>query len=201
MTIARGVKLAIHLDMPGLEIVDPIQHLMWHGRPEAVQFCVAIPEAGRQRSVIGTVTISRGGVPLGHIKFKLNVTTEDAAASQETVPSGIDTHRYRKAFISYASPDRAEVLKRVQMLRHANIEFFQDLLDLEPGDRWEKALYRHIDDSDLFLLFWSNAARQSKWVLEEVRYALRRKDSDELRRRRLNRFCWKARRPRRRPRN
>jgi TIR domain len=38
-----------------------------------------------------------------------------------------------------------------------------------------KKLYQHIDKCDLFLLFWSTSAKQSKWVLEEVRYALRRK--------------------------
>jgi hypothetical protein len=42
-----------------------------------------------------------------------------------------------------------------------------------------RELYRHIDRSDLFLLFWSTQARQSKWVLEEVRYALKRKGDDD----------------------
>jgi hypothetical protein len=61
------------------------------------------------------------------------------------------------------------------MLRLLRIKYFQDVLYLEPGDRWEKKLYQHIDKCDLFLLFWSTSAKQSKWVLEEVRYALRRK--------------------------
>ena len=29
-------------------------------------------------------------------------------------------------------------------------------------------LFRHIDECDLFLLFWSTAAKQSRWVLKEV---------------------------------
>ncbi len=32
---------------------------------------------------------------------------------------------------------------------------------------------------DLFLLFWSNAAKQSDWVLKEVHYALGRKGDDD----------------------
>jgi hypothetical protein len=66
------------------------------------------------------------------------------------------------------------------MLKPLGIQFFQDILDLEPGDRWEKELYRHIDESDLFLLFWSTAARESKWVMEEVKYALARKHGDDF---------------------
>jgi hypothetical protein len=61
------------------------------------------------------------------------------------------------------------------MLRLACQEFFQDLLDLEPGERWEKELYKRIDECDLFVLFWSNAAKRSKWVRKEIEYAHRRK--------------------------
>jgi hypothetical protein len=64
------------------------------------------------------------------------------------------------------------------MLRLFKIKYFQDVLDLEPGVRWEKKLYRHIDKCDLFLLFWSTSARLSNWVLEEIRYALKRKGGD-----------------------
>ena len=86
---------------------------------------------------------------------------------------------YKQAFISYASPDRPEVLKRVQMLKMAKINFFQDLLTLEPGERWEKSLYEHIDASDVFYLFWSSAAKKSEWVAKELEYALKRKGGND----------------------
>jgi hypothetical protein len=72
------------------------------------------------------------------------------------------------------------VLKRVQMLARLKMSFFQDVLHLEPGSRWERELYRHIDECDLFLLFWSRAARDSKWVLKEARYALSRQGGNDL---------------------
>jgi hypothetical protein len=65
------------------------------------------------------------------------------------------------------------------MLRLARIRYFQDVLKLEPGDRWERKLYLYIDKSDLFLLFWSTKAKESEWVLKEVRYAIKRKGGDE----------------------
>ncbi len=67
--------------------------------------------------------------------------------------------------MSYATKDRKEVLKRVQMLNVMKTKFFIDLLSLDPGDRWEKKLYETIPHCDLFLLFWSQAAKNSEWVI------------------------------------
>jgi len=179
--IVRGSKMTFHLVLPGLAIDEAVQHLVWQGRAESVQFAATVPATCKPSAVIGTLTVSQDGVPIGHIKFKLAVTASGLEATPvRNEPAGTGVARYGKAFISYASADRNEVLKRVQMLRHVGIEFFQDLLDLEPGDRWEQQLYRHIDESDLFLLFWSSSARKSTWVLKEIQYALKRKAGDEL---------------------
>lgn len=178
--IVVGQRLMFSLTLPGLVIDNPVQFLVWMGRPQSVQFGVTVPEEYRHRSVIGTVTISLESVPIGHVKFKVAVRTDgesDESTSVQPVAGGL--HRYRKAFISYASFDRSEVLKRVQMLARMEIEYFQDVLALEPGERWERSLYRHIDECDLFLLFWSNAAKASPWVIREVRYAVSRKRGDD----------------------
>jgi hypothetical protein len=64
------------------------------------------------------------------------------------------------------------------MLAAAGVSYFQDVLDLDPGDRWARQLYRHIDESDVLLLFWSSAAKQSEWVTKEWQYGLREKGDD-----------------------
>jgi hypothetical protein len=73
------------------------------------------------------------------------------------------------------------VLRRVQAFRIAGLSVFQDILDLDPGERWQKALYHQIDNCDVFLLFWSHAAAASEWVGKEIDYALARKQGDEER--------------------
>lgn len=178
--IERGSILTFHFAMPGAEIDDPVQHLIWQGVPASVQFGVHIPREREPGTLLGTVTISQDRVPWGHIKFKLVVTTTGQGQGEtEPKPVGEAAHFYRKAFISYASEDRPEVIKRVQMLPRLGIRFFQDVLDLEPADHWAELLYRHIDESDLFLLFWSTAARNSEWVHKELCYALQRKGGDD----------------------
>jgi hypothetical protein len=63
------------------------------------------------------------------------------------------------------------------LLKRLGLEVFQDLLALEPGERWERALYRNIDKADLFLLYWSSQAAASDWVIKEAEYALARQDN------------------------
>jgi hypothetical protein len=116
------------------------------------------------------------GEPIGHVRLKIARTmfgTSDARPVAERL------HR-QKAFLSYSSSDRTEVLKRAQGLRAAQIEVFQDVLSLDPGERCKQQIFKRIDESDIFLLFWSQAARDSKWVLKEARYALKRKKKSAL---------------------
>jgi len=48
---------------------------------------------------------------------------------------------------------------------------------MEPGERWEQQLYKEIDLCDLFLLFWSNNAARSEWVLREAELAVARQNA------------------------
>ena len=167
--VSHGARLVFDLSIPGLEILEPVQSLVWAGRTAAVQFAVTAPEGLAPRTTIGTVNVSREGVTMGSLKFKMQV-------SEQSDPSdwgiaGDEATRFKRAFVSYASADRAAVLARVQVLRAAQIEYFQDI-DMEPGERWEQQLYKQIDECDLFLLFWSQAAKDSQWVRREVEYAL-----------------------------
>jgi hypothetical protein len=176
--ISVGSRLHFELRMPGLVIDDPVASLVWRSKAEAVQFGVFIPPDVTVGTVIGTFAVSLDSAPLGHVKFKL--TVEEEARSVPSEPQGEEASRYKAAFISYASKDRDEVMRRVQMLSLVGIEYFQDVLSLEPGDRFSKRIQFGIDECDLFLLFWSRDAKSSEWVRKEVRHALARKAGDDL---------------------
>jgi hypothetical protein len=174
-------RLDFELNMPGLAIDSPTQSLTWSRRPEPVAFGVTIPTEMKPGAVIGTLHVGLNAAPIGCIKFKLQIDPRAALVALDTEPQGDHAQRYRVAFISYASKDRDEVLARVQMLTAVGIRYFQDVLSLEPGERWAQRLEAGIDDCDLFLLFWSSRAKQSEWVRKEVDYALQRKAGDDLR--------------------
>jgi hypothetical protein len=178
MIIERGSTLTFHLSIPGLDVDDPVQRLVWNGVPESVQFGLKAPSDEWVGDFIGTVRISYDQIPVGHIKFKLEVVNSKQLAKENNLTG--EACIYRKAFVSYASEDRIEVLKRVQMLARLRIEVFQDILKLDPGQRWERVLYLHIRKCDLFILFWSSSAKKSEWVIKEVRFALWLKKGDDL---------------------
>ena len=205
MEVKHGNRLTFHLCVPGIDFDASTETLVWKGHPDYVHFIAQAPPELSLGTIVGRVTVSLDNIPNGSIMFRLEIVEKkglqiapktllsDTSATQKTLlsdasathrsflmPLGDRIRRYKKAFISYATKDRPEVLKRVQMLRLARIRYFQDVLKLEPGDRWERKLYLHIDKSDLFLLFWSTNAKQSQWVLEEARYALKRKHGDDF---------------------
>lgn len=165
-----GTRIDLNLEMP-LQVAEPDAAVVWTGRTCAAQFEVTVPATAALGNTIGRVRLAVAGVPIGTLRFQLAVAAEATAASPAR-DAGAEVKRYRRAFVSYSSKDRAEVLRRVQAFRIAGISVFQDVLDLEPGQRWEKELYREIDHCDVLLLFWSAAAAASPWVAKEIDYAL-----------------------------
>jgi hypothetical protein len=160
------------LDAGALGIDEPIQSLIWRGRPAACQFAVSTPADSAESQHVLTARLLVDGVPLGRLAFTMAV---DAGAVAETPElTGDDAARYSRAFLSYSSLDRPEVLKTAQTLRATGIDFFQDILSIEPGEAWRERLFAEIDRCDLFLLFWSSHAASSDWVRQEAEYALAR---------------------------
>jgi len=174
--IERGTKIDFNLIFPGLIVDEPTLSVNWKGKIVFVQFGVKVPNDFPTSDLIGTVIIAKNSIPIGQIKFKIKIlSVKSNQGALQTENSSSKMKKFQQAFISYASQDRKDVLKRVQMLSLIDLKFFQDLLTLEPGQIWEKELYNYIDACDVFFLFWSKAASQAEWVMKEVRYAIKRK--------------------------
>jgi hypothetical protein len=171
--IKRGAYLTFDLSLAQATVQESTQHLCWGGKTAYVGFFARI-DSQAKGFLKGRLIVSQDGIPIGRIQFgvkTVDIKEEPSLASELTG----DAKRYEKAFVSYASKDRTEVIKRVQMLDRLRIGYFQDVFSLKPGARWAQEIYRHIDSADLFLLFWSSAARRSKWVKRELDYAVARK--------------------------
>ena len=51
-------------------------------------------------------------------------------------------------------------------------EYLRDVNTLRSGEEWNPALLKLIDESEIFQLLWSEAARQSPYVRQEWQHAL-----------------------------
>jgi TIR domain len=177
--IKWNTKIVFNLILQGLIVDEPSLSINWLGEIVFVQFGIEVPNDFQTSDLIGKVIIAKNSIPIGQIKFKIKILSikSDLYALQAENSSN-KMRRFENAFISYASQDRQEVLKRVQMLNLMSLKFFQDVLTLEPGQRWEKEINKYIDNCDVFFLFWSKAASQSEWVMKEVSYANNKKGNN-----------------------
>jgi len=173
--LGYGDVLTFDLALRGAQCDELRKSLVWRGETANVAFLVSGP--GERRRISGRVGISTGTVPIGHIVFVIEVADESRNLRPEVQGRA---EFYDSFFISYASKDRPEVIKRVQMLPRLGKRFRQDLLDIDPGDRWERKLYAFIEECDATLLFWSESAKQSEWVIKECEYCIEKKGIERL---------------------
>jgi len=183
--IERDAELIFKLTVPGLEVLEPEQSLVWQGRtepPQCVEFPVLVPDDCKPRNTIGIVQIYCENAPVGRITFNISVVERGAARPAPAEASPAPPQRqiwYKRAFISYCSKDRDKVARGVQGLKRglkwAGIDYFMDQQGIDSGEYWESVIKKNLDESDIFILFWSSAAKQSEEVYKEIKHALARK--------------------------
>jgi hypothetical protein len=169
--VARGTLITARLDLPGFVVDKAEDPILWDGDIGNATFAVAVPAEARLGRHAGKVTFHAHGLPIARLHFDLEVGRQPA----EVGPLPSRAERYRTAFASYASPDRDEVLARVQGMQAAlpQLDVFLDVASLRAGDRWADRLAAEITRREVFYLFWSLHARASEWVEREWRTALR----------------------------
>lgn len=178
--VARGTQITFRLRMDGLTVHDPQKSLVWDGEVNGVQFAVDVPEDFARANVRGEVRIyyGRGKAPVGEVMFMFRVAPGGAAAGA-TFELPQRHVRYTHAFVSYSSKDLDKVLLALRGLRegweHEGVTYFFDRREIRSGEHWRKVIRANLDSCDLFVLFWSSAAKGSEEVGKEVAYALARK--------------------------
>jgi len=166
----HGDQIRIQLDAGRLKIDEPVQEFVWMGAPVCASFSVRVPLINRTHNHHLKVSAEINGVPAGRLKFVMQVDRKAPRLSSAEALPGYEPYRY--VFMSYASDDRAFVLDRARTLEALGVPHFLDVESLRAGDLWERKLKEHVGRSDLFMLFWSPAAKASKWVAQEARWAL-----------------------------
>lgn len=171
--VARGTRLAFHVEVEGMTIEEPVGWVDWEGEIAQTSFFVDVPADAAAGHHKGRVSVCVEGVPVMEMRFLIRVG-EAAAAS---APLTTEIQRYRSAFASYSSKDRAEVFKRIQGIHQVapDLDIFVDVDSLRAGQDWEKELWRQISGRDVFFLFWSANAKNSRWVEKEWRFALEKR--------------------------
>jgi hypothetical protein len=172
--IERGTTLFVRLRFDDFDVEPPEDVILWDGEIGNASFEVTVPTAIPEGMKTGFVTVHwEGRLQIARVPLQLLV----AAKIVPTAPTTQPLQHIRKAFASYASPDRNEVLGRIQGMQKIapDLKVFLDVVDLRSGEDWETKLWQVIPENDVFYLFWSAAAKASPWVEKEWRCALDRR--------------------------
>ncbi len=176
LEVAKHTSVRIELKAADPQITGAEVEQFWYGKYSRFQFHVYVPEDYRKPQILFTAAIFFDGVPAARLEFTAEVTASDVQKPQ------ILRKDIMSAFVSYASPDRNQVISIVRGMKtiRPDLNIFLDVASLRSGEYWQDALRTAIDARDVLFLFWSQNAKESKWVDFEWRYALERKGVDAI---------------------
>lgn len=150
--------------------------LKWTGKPVSTQFYVRA-DGFIGEDLTGEVTISVGGAPVGTLSFMTRISE-----TTDLMPAVVQARAFRKVFISYSHEDIQTAAAMASAYRANGIPYFFDHHSLESGAVFDDEIMRNIEESDLFLLLWSENAVHSKYVemeyLHALKYAYPQRDKD-----------------------
>jgi len=165
--------LVVHVNSTMLTLLERTKTIKWNGQEVGESFeCKLETAVPSQRAVTGRADVVLNGALIASLDFSLPIARRAANKTRKKLKQ---TRREpRTAFASYASANRADVLRCVQGMSKSapDLDVFVDVDKLRSGDDWASKLYAYIATSDIFYLFWSQAASESEWVKREWQYAL-----------------------------
>jgi nucleoid DNA-binding protein len=171
----KGIRVSVVLSGRYLKIDDAAQEIEWNGRFNLLEYDVVVDAGAPEETVVLKYDVYFDEIKLAKLRVDLKISN----TGKPEQPITKQAEPAQSAFASYSSQDRARVLDRVAAVRtSAGLDVFMDCLDLHPGEKWKNRLEGEILKRDLFLLFWSKYAVQSKWVEWEWTTAYELKGTD-----------------------
>jgi hypothetical protein len=169
----RNTRVTVRLVATAARVLNPVQTFYWNGRWNLLRFDVELANEEVSECTVLRFDIAVEGLPMISIRPEIEVRDKTDAVTARKRSLWVERTAPKSAFASYAQGDRREVLGRVRSLQiFTGIDVFLDCLSLRPGEKWKVKLQAEIRDREIFWLFWSRRARNSKWVDWEWRTAL-----------------------------
>lgn len=173
--VSRQTPIQFQLQIKDWKIEEPVQSVIWMGRPTSSDFIVTVPDDA-DRSVIGKVIVFTDRGPVGTIAFNLTV---GKATSDLPRPAETQARLFRSSYLSYEAADKATVEALHPKLTASGWEWNPTV----PGpvtvnDTWKRSAVEGIEKSELFVLFWSGEAEKSERVETEWQLAFRARFTD-----------------------
>lgn len=174
--IERTTPIQFHLEIEDWEIDEPTQSVIWLGRPASVEFLVKVPTEAKDEAFGKVIVMSDKG-PVGRISFNLKIGAGAAETSELAVT---EVKVYHNTYLAYDQKDHSSITALEPHFQASGWKWSPAIpgpseVDLD----WEVKAIPAIKKSELFVLFWSDAAEASERVETEWQVALGARLSDK----------------------
>lgn len=171
-----GCPIRVSLQSNSLRINPSELTINWYEPYNRLPFRIS-PVDEHKEGYTATLDIDVFADDLPVASMRLSIAVNSVARNGHRTSTASDASWYENIFASYAREDLKLVKHLKERYEALGLYMFIDLDDLRSGDLWQATLFDKIGSSDLFQLFWSNHAKQSKHVTVEWKHALRVRDA------------------------
>jgi len=171
--LTRGMHMRVIPALQGVTFNPPQLGFNWVEDWHSAKFRFQADNRLTGTTASGEVTIYAGPLLVAVLKLSLRFVEQSLQplAVESRNQAQVSASPYRKIFTSYSHADTAVVLAIRNVYKALGDESFIDIEQLRSGQDWNAALMREIDSADIFQLFWSDTASQSRYVEQEWRHA------------------------------
>jgi hypothetical protein len=180
--IQEGALVTATPELPGFQINPPSLSLLFVEDWHRFDFKLRATTAPLEQAANGRITFTVEGVIVADLPLSIFVsstatTPPPTGGNNPALPASVantTTKPYQSIFCSYSHKD-TQIVERVERAYKAlGLDFLRDVIKLKSGQDWNAELLNMIDRADIFQLFWSTSAAQSKYVRQEWEHALQR---------------------------
>jgi hypothetical protein len=175
-TIARGAEMVVVPELPGCRFNPPRTSFLWledwHRTEFRVQATPDLPDFALGQAVNGRVAFYVGPVLVAEVPIWTHVRAEADTSAADQPDTQVTTDPYQRIFLSYSHQDAMIVQQLERAYTVLGLQSLRDVHVLRSGEEWHPALLRHIEQADIFQLYWSHNAKHSTYVEHEWRHAL-----------------------------
>jgi serine/threonine protein kinase len=173
-TVPRAGEIILRPFIPDVEFDPSARSFRWEETVHREEFKLRASPSLDGKIARGWIRVYLGPLILAQINLSIRVDGRQVSQLPSQPANRESARPLRKVFASYSHRDH-EIVERIEAIvaqSHLGIDYLRDATKLRVGEVWNTELMNMIRDADMFQLFWSWNSMSSKYVRQEVEYAL-----------------------------
>lgn len=166
IALGPGAPVSLVPETESLAVNPSRVTVAWHENIQRVDFRLRpVPGAAETDETVDRLLCFVGPVLVGEVPLS---GPEAAGAEGE---AGHTAPGLTRVYLCAAEEDRAVATAIDEAVRHLRMPFIGECAALRAKPEWDREIFRKIEEAEVFLLFWSEAAARSERIRKEWEFA------------------------------